>query len=43
MEALNPKPPAEIRQQLGDEFLSGAEKPRAAPATPHKHPGGNDE
>ena len=45
MEALNPKPPAEIRQRIEEEeFLKGGgEKPLAAPVTPHKHPGGHDE
>jgi mono/diheme cytochrome c family protein len=44
MEALNPKPPAEIRQQIDEEeFLKGrGEKPPAAPVTPHKHPGGHE-
>jgi mono/diheme cytochrome c family protein len=41
MEALNPKPPDEIRQQLEEErFLSGEPDSRSAPTTPHKHPGG---
>jgi mono/diheme cytochrome c family protein len=41
MEALNPKPPDEIRQQLEEErFLSGEPAPESKPATPHKHPGG---
>ena len=45
MEALNPKSPAEIRQQIEEErFLAGeSHAPASAPATPHKHPGGNDE
>jgi mono/diheme cytochrome c family protein len=45
MEALNPKPPAEIRQQIEEEkFLEGgSEKPPTAPVRSHKHPGGNDE
>jgi mono/diheme cytochrome c family protein len=44
MEALNPRSPAEIRQQIEEEeFLrGGGEKPTAAPVTPHKHSGGND-
>lgn len=43
MEALNPKSPAEIREQLEeDEFLRGGDAP-AAPPSPHKHPGGGDE
>ena len=44
MEALNPKSPAEIRQQIEEEeFLKGkGDKPPAAPATPHKHRGGHD-
>lgn len=42
MESLNPKPPAEIRQQIEEEeFLKGGrDKPPVAPVTPHKHPGG---
>jgi len=45
MESLNPKPPAEIRQQIEEEeFLKGGgNKPPATPVTPHKHPGGHDE
>jgi mono/diheme cytochrome c family protein len=45
MESLNPKSPAEIRQQMQEEeFLNGGgEKPTSAPVTPHKHPGGHDE
>jgi mono/diheme cytochrome c family protein len=39
METLNPKSPAEIRQQIAEEeYRKGkGEKPPAAPATPHKH------
>ena len=39
METLNPRPPAEVRQQIEEEeFLKGGgEKPPAAPVTPHKH------
>ena len=42
MESLNPKPPAEIRQQIEEEkFLAGEdEKPGQPAAAPHKHPGG---
>jgi len=42
MEALNPRSPAEVRREIEEEeFLKGGgEKPRAAPVTPHKHPGG---
>lgn len=41
METLNPKSPAEIRQQLKEEeFLRGGEAKPAVPATPHTHPGG---
>jgi hypothetical protein len=42
MESLNPKPPAEIRQQIEEEqFLAGEdEKPGKPAAAPHKHPGG---
>jgi len=45
MEALNPKSPAEIRQQIEEEeFLKGGgDKPPAAPITPHKHSGGHDD
>ena len=44
MEALNPRSPEEIRQQLEEEeFLSGDETPAPAQTTPHKHPGGQDE
>jgi mono/diheme cytochrome c family protein len=45
MESLNPKPPAEIRQQIEEEeFLKGGrDKPPPARATPHKHPGEHDE
>ena len=43
MEGLNPKSPAEIRQQIEEErFLKGeGDKPPAAPVTPHRHSGGN--
>jgi len=39
MESLNPKSPAEIRQQIEEEeFLKGrGDKPPPAPVTPHKH------
>jgi mono/diheme cytochrome c family protein len=39
MESLNPRPPAEIRQQIAEEeFLKGGgEKPPSTRATPHKH------
>jgi hypothetical protein len=39
METLNPKPPAEIRQQIAEEeFLKGvADQPSPKPAAPHKH------
>jgi len=42
MESLNPKSPAEIRQQIEEkEFLAGGEeKPGKPAAAPHKHPGG---
>lgn len=45
MESLNPRSPAEIRQQIEEErFLEGGERrPAPPPATPHKHPGGHDE
>jgi mono/diheme cytochrome c family protein len=38
MESLNPKPPAEIREQVEQEIRSG-KQPAAAPAKPHKHSG----
>lgn len=43
MEALNPRSPAGIRQQIAEEeFLEGeGEKPQ--PTTPHKHSGDDDE
>ena len=39
MESLNPKSPAEIRQQIAEEeFLKGgADRPPPKPAAPHKH------
>ncbi len=39
METLNPRPPAEVRQEIEEEeFLKGGgDKPPAAPVTPHKH------
>jgi mono/diheme cytochrome c family protein len=39
MESLNPKPPAEIRQQIAEEeFLKGTGvQPPPKPVTPHKH------
>jgi mono/diheme cytochrome c family protein len=39
METLNPKPPAEIRQQIAEEeFLKGgADQPPPKPVAPHKH------
>ena len=45
MEALNPKSPAEIRQQIEEEeFLKGrGDKPPAAPLSPHKHSGEHDD
>ena len=43
MEALNPRSPEEIRQEIAEEeFLSGGDaKPKQK--DPHKHPGGQDE
>ena len=43
MEALNPKSPAEIRQEIEEEqFLEGGgDKPPAVLVTPHKHSGGH--
>ena len=44
MEALNPQSPDEIRQQMEEEeFLKGGGDEPAAPASPHKHPGGDSE
>ena len=44
MEALNPRPPEEIRQQKEEEeFLSGGKEAAPPAKTPHKHPGGQDE
>lgn len=41
MEELNPKPPAEIRQQIEqEEFLKGADPKPTEPAKPHSHSGG---
>jgi mono/diheme cytochrome c family protein len=39
METLNPKPPAEVRQEIeAEEFLKGGgDQPAPKPATPHKH------
>jgi mono/diheme cytochrome c family protein len=39
MESLNPKPPAEVRQQIAEEeFLKGAgDQPPPKPVAPHKH------
>jgi len=39
MESLNPKPPAEIRQQIAEEeFLKGGgDRPPPKPVAPHKH------
>jgi mono/diheme cytochrome c family protein len=39
MESLNPKPPAEVREQIeAEEFLKGGgDQPPPKPATPHKH------
>jgi hypothetical protein len=37
MEALNPKSPAEVRQQIEEEqALKGGERPSPKPAAPHK-------
>jgi mono/diheme cytochrome c family protein len=45
MEALNPKPPDEIRERMEEErFLAGEkEAPAGRPAISHKHPGGPHE
>jgi hypothetical protein len=39
MESLNPRPPAEIRQQIAEEaFLKGSgDQPPPKPVAPHKH------
>jgi mono/diheme cytochrome c family protein len=38
METLNPKPPAEVRQQIAEEeFLKGGDEPPSKPTVPHKH------
>jgi len=40
MESLNPRSPAEIRQQIEEEkSLKDGKKPPPAPVTPHKHSG----
>jgi mono/diheme cytochrome c family protein len=40
MESLNPKSPAEIREQIREEeFLKGGERPHASPASPNEHGG----
>jgi mono/diheme cytochrome c family protein len=39
MESLNPRSPAEIRQQIEEELKGGSNKSRPAPVTPHKHSG----
>ena len=44
MEALNPRSPAEIRQEIEEEeFLSGGGDAAPEPKTPHRHPGGQHE
>lgn len=45
MKTLNPRSPAEIRQEIEEEqFLKGeGGKPPSRPATPHRHPGGRHE
>jgi len=45
MESLNPKSPAEVRQQIEEEeFLKGGgDQPSATPPIAHKHPGGDDD
>jgi hypothetical protein len=38
METLNPKSPAEIKQQIAEEeFLKGGGQPPSKPTVPHKH------
>jgi mono/diheme cytochrome c family protein len=37
MKSLNPKPPAEIRQQIAEESQKGGGQPPPRPAVPHKH------
>jgi mono/diheme cytochrome c family protein len=45
MESLNPRSPAEVRQQAEEEeFLKGGDdKSPAKTASPHQHPGGHDD
>ena len=45
MEALNPRAPAEVRQQMEEEeFLKGgSDQTPPAPVTHHVHPGGHDD
>jgi hypothetical protein len=43
MESLNPRSPAEIREQIEEqEFLKGGNEPGVS-VTPHEHPGGHHE
>ena len=37
MESLNPKSPAEVREEIEAEILKSGGKPSAKPATPHRH------
>ena len=37
MESLNPKSPAEVREEMEAEILKGGGKPAAKPAMPHSH------
>ena len=37
MESLNPKAPADVREEIEAEILKSGGKPSAKPATPHSH------
>ena len=37
MESLNPKSPAEVREDIEAEILKNGGKPAAKPAVPHRH------
>jgi mono/diheme cytochrome c family protein len=37
MESLNPKSPAEVREEMEAEILKNGDKPSAKPAMPHRH------
>ena len=42
MESLNPKAPAEVREEIEAEILKSGGKPAAKPATPHSHKPGKE-